>query len=389
MWNKALDKYREELKDGDDFEESLYVNSMEELLGQVKAMDIHNARIAKTLSSLNRLEPMLTHLNDFSAVIALFLGADTKGAALVWGSLRIILSVRALPESQQYQSLLTMTKLALPAGSDILGDILDMLEELTLSLPKFKAYERNLPLTPPLESALLSAYTEMLCFCARTINFFRNNPHGMSVTDWPSPALMMVALLRRTSWAKMDGDFRQTIKRLRSFSQVVDIEAETVRLQVDRERNAEILAVMQSLKQQKVANDILPCFSVPAGIQDRFFGRDDILKEVRDALNPSKDQSGLQTAALYGMGGSGKTQIALRYAHLSRNCFDAILWISADNSIKMAQVFLDIAQRLGLISNGDEIQDSAAAMMSVKIWLSTTGTLNVSAAGLEMTLRLN
>ena len=181
LWNKALDKYREELKDGDDFEENLYVNSMEELIGQVRAMDVQNARVAKTISSLNRLEPMLMNLNDFSAVIALFLGANVKGAALVWGSLRIILSVCILLQLQQYRSLLTMIKLAQPTGSDIMCELLDMLEELALSLPKFKAYEKTLPLTPSLESALLSAYTEMLCFCARTINFFRSNPHGKSV----------------------------------------------------------------------------------------------------------------------------------------------------------------------------------------------------------------
>ena len=177
----------------------------------------------------------------------------------------------------------------------------------------------------------------------------------------------------------MDGDFRQTIKRLRSLSQVVDTEAEAVRLQLDRERNAEILAVMQSLKLQKLANDILPCFSVPAGIQDRFFGRDDILEEVTNALNPTGNYSGLRTAALYGMGGSGKTQIALKYAHLSKGCFDAVLWISADNSIKVAQGFLNVAQRLGLIPHNNEMTDSAAAMMSVKSWLSTTGTVGVSA----------
>ena len=99
----------------------------------------------------------------------------------------------------------------------------------------------------------------------------------------------------------MDRDFKQTIKRLRSLSQVVDTEAEAVQLQLDRERNAEILAVMQSLKQQKLANDILPCFSVPAGIQDRFFGRENILEEVKAALDPKEQQFCLQSAALYGM----------------------------------------------------------------------------------------
>jgi hypothetical protein len=39
------------------------------------------------------LEPTLSHLNDFAAVAALCFGANTKAAALVWGSIRIILMV--------------------------------------------------------------------------------------------------------------------------------------------------------------------------------------------------------------------------------------------------------------------------------------------------------
>lgn len=59
----------------------------------------------------------------------------------------------------------------------MLRDVLNMLEELSMSLPRFRAYENTLPMDDALESALLSAYTEMTCFCARTINFFRSHPH--------------------------------------------------------------------------------------------------------------------------------------------------------------------------------------------------------------------
>lgn len=60
----------------------------------------------------------------------------------------------------------------------MLRDILNMLEEVSLSLPRFRTYENTLPMNEALETSLLAAYTEMTCFCARTINFFRRNPHG-------------------------------------------------------------------------------------------------------------------------------------------------------------------------------------------------------------------
>lgn len=65
----------------------------------------------------------------------------------------------------------------MPTGGDTLKDILNMLEELSMSLPRFKAYENTLPMNEAFETALLAAYSEMTCFCARTINFFRKNPH--------------------------------------------------------------------------------------------------------------------------------------------------------------------------------------------------------------------
>ncbi len=52
-----------------------------------------------------------------------------------------------------------------------------MLDELSLSLPRFHSYEKTLPMSKTLESALVDVYTEVLCFCARTINFFRKKQH--------------------------------------------------------------------------------------------------------------------------------------------------------------------------------------------------------------------
>ena len=93
MWEKALEQYRRELKDGDDYESVIGVESMEELLNQARNLEPPGVQSKSILSSLSRLEPMLLHINDFSAITALFLGANAKSAALVWGSIKIILIV--------------------------------------------------------------------------------------------------------------------------------------------------------------------------------------------------------------------------------------------------------------------------------------------------------
>ena len=93
LWENALERYRKELKEGDDYDHIMDFISMEDLLSQARALEPTNSRSKTPLRSLSRLEPILVHLSDFSAVIALCLGADAKSAALVWGSLRLILTV--------------------------------------------------------------------------------------------------------------------------------------------------------------------------------------------------------------------------------------------------------------------------------------------------------
>ncbi|RYP02565.1 hypothetical protein DL765_010728 [Monosporascus sp. GIB2] len=67
-----------------------------------------------------------------------------------------------------------------------------------------------------------------------------------------------------------------------------------------------------------------------------------------DALLPPTSE--YQSAALYGLGGSGKTQVALEYAY--RRCRDdpacSVFWVHADNETTFAQDYKAIAQTLGL-----------------------------------------
>ena len=63
------------------------------------------------------------------------------------------------------------------SAAETLRDVLDMLEDLSLALPRFGAYEEILPMNSSLEASLLDVYTEAICFYARAIYFLRNRPH--------------------------------------------------------------------------------------------------------------------------------------------------------------------------------------------------------------------
>lgn len=134
----------------------LEAGTLEDLLAQIKILEPPNA---KEKAVVNRLNSILKFINNFSAVIAMCFGADAKIAALVWGSIRMILILAS-------------------STSDALRDVVDMLEELSLTLPRFRYYEKSLPMDDAFETALVDVYTEVICFYARTIHFYRSNPHG-------------------------------------------------------------------------------------------------------------------------------------------------------------------------------------------------------------------
>lgn len=307
-------------------------------MDQIKTIQPPNVR---EKAVVNRLDSILKFINDFSAIVAVCLGTEAKLAALVWGSIRIILTLAS-------------------STSDTLQDIVDVLEELSLTLPRFKYYERTLPLDDAFESALIDVYGEVICFYARAIHFYRINPHGV---------------LRRNAWADFYGDFSKTIQRIKRLSSVVESEADAARMRLEKNGYVEVLELMKTLKENRISPKIKPCYYVPYGVTSRFWGREDDLRKVQNALDPSDEQQGQRSLALWGMGGVGKTQVALRYASMSRQRFQTILWVPADSNVQLLQSFREIANRLGLVQTREETEDAVSAMMKVKTWLTEAGML--------------
>lgn len=120
----------------------------------------------------------------------------------------------------------------------------------------------------------------------------------------------------------------------------------------------------------------LPCRMIkPYSRYDNFVGREAVLKDIEEALDPAKHDSGSPHAkaksyALIGLGGVGKTQTALAYALRSWDKYQAILWGQADSKTKLSQSFTDFAYDLGLVTSRSDQQEAVA---EVKRWFSSTG----------------
>ncbi|KAF2232329.1 hypothetical protein EV356DRAFT_578388 [Viridothelium virens] len=89
-------------------------------------------------------------------------------------------------------------------------------------------------------------------------------------------------------------------------------------------------------------------FHMPPTQITHFVGRRDLLKKVKEAVAVEKSTIGPRVVVLLGMGGQGKTQLALRSCRLlsTNNRFEKILWIDATSDATLAHSFESVAEQI-------------------------------------------
>jgi hypothetical protein len=88
-----------------------------------------------------------------------------------------------------------------------------------------------------------------------------------------------------------------------------------------------------------------PVFSVPLSRNPRFTGRETVLADIAGNLRTS---GLLAVCALKGMGGVGKTQLALEYAFRHADEYQVVAWLRAEDAGTLDADFARLAAALGL-----------------------------------------
>jgi hypothetical protein len=111
------------------------------------------------------------------------------------------------------------------------------------------------------------------------------------------------------------------------------------------------------------------CYLMPYGLNLRFFGRTKELQALKDHLY---EQGGtrLRAMGIHGLGGVGKTQLALQYANTSLHLYNIIAWIPADTQANIVHALSSLARKLGLVDKASE--DDPENVCRVRDWLNTT-----------------
>src|SRR6266487_1798327 len=110
-----------------------------------------------------------------------------------------------------------------------------------------------------------------------------------------------------------------------------------------------------------------PVWNVPYPQNPLFTGREELLTQLATTLHAGQPTALSQPQAISGLGGIGKTQLALEYAYRYRGDYQAVLWAQADTRENLTSSYLTIATLLNLPEKSE--QESARVIAAVKNWL--------------------
>ena len=163
------------------------------------------------------------------------------------------------------------------------------------------------------------------------------------------------------------------IEKLRGLTSWVDREAclvrEVIKDQAIKDYHNQILQIMKPIK---ISANHFPYRNIPHDRNLSFRCRTELLAVISSQLNGQNRSAGLAQVALFGLGGIGKTQIALEYAYRHLQDYMAIFWINAKTTLKLAESFSGHAIALGL-GEGDSLQQHDQLREIFKRWLSDCG----------------
>jgi tetratricopeptide (TPR) repeat protein len=110
-------------------------------------------------------------------------------------------------------------------------------------------------------------------------------------------------------------------------------------------------------------------FTVPYHRNEYFTGRESLIKQVEDYLKPGEKAALTQPQkqTISGLGGIGKTQIAVEYAYRHKDSYESILWIDAENEASLAKSVAEIADAIDL--PGKKSQEQEIVYSSFKNWM--------------------
>jgi hypothetical protein len=125
----------------------------------------------------------------------------------------------------------------------------------------------------------------------------------------------------------------------------------------------------EALPSSAVSAAIAPIWHMPFQRNRFFLGQDELLAELHQRLTKGTTTALTQVQAISGLGGIGKTQIAIEYAYRYHDDYRHIFWIRSEHRDTIIGDLVTLASQLHLPEQYDT--DQLKVVEAVKHWLAT------------------
>ncbi|VUC20615.1 unnamed protein product, partial [Clonostachys rosea] len=218
------------------------------------------------------------------------------------------------------------------------------------ALPQFEDYIKefsNRVLPQRLQQSLIGYYAELICQYQDAIKFLEAKRSR-------------VFFIPRTSRFKRLS--KQRSLYLLNKKKFIESEIKLLIFQIHQEQHREVIKYLERSKDPAMAFQF-SCTDIQYRQNHHFHFRDDVLAQLHSHLMSGRPYCEYRAAGLHGLGGVGKTQVALEYAHRFSKEYGAVFWINAETEAKLTESLYSYArmvknespfvteQKLGAIKN--------------------------------------
>jgi tetratricopeptide (TPR) repeat protein len=110
-------------------------------------------------------------------------------------------------------------------------------------------------------------------------------------------------------------------------------------------------------------------WNIPYPRNTFFTGRENLLERLHERFQTAQAAALSQPLAISGLGGIGKTQLAIEYAYRYRQEYQKVLWARAETTEELNTAYAEIARMLNLPQK--HVRDQEVIVEAVKGWLSS------------------
>ncbi|KAK5991158.1 hypothetical protein PT974_09436 [Cladobotryum mycophilum] len=295
-------------------------------------------RKSRVTRTLLQLDHVVERLKLFVGVISTFIQSDPTYSALIWGGLLVCLE-------------------CFSSSNRALKAISNHFNKMATAMPRFEIYMELYPKNEGLERVLLGIYGSFVDTCILSIKIFQRK-------SWWRPAASILS--------SVSHKFEDTCTAIKHYTEEFEREARLVHDIAVANHHQQF-----TLHQRLIEEALLPVtisarsrdslFSVPFPQNPGFVGQENELDTLLANLTHGSQLQ--KSCVIQGIGGVGKTHLALEFCYRSREQFPFILWVAAQNDVSLSASYTKIATLLSL--QDEEKRSSSLVIDTTRRWLYT------------------